>query len=252
MLKAEMDAASQGDHMALQLQYISLVSHRFVSYLHLHSPLNTPQPDRVRITTAVHSAAGENPRCQIVYPFAEDETPEEMVFRLQGWVVDCNLPPLTRSNQSVSSHVQFHQKNAYSWSRRLSRRDLRARQSVRLTGLGVNPFLKAVHGLLSLHESLATHRPGSTFSKFRPLEERGCVVVEVGNRFFLSQEEAGDLPVELMNPCIDPLNILGHLRDEKRGVHTEDNVVKYYERKVVPGDGDKCVRCDMLPPFLLS
>lgn len=121
---------------------------------------------------------------------------------------------------------------------RLSRRDLRARQSVRLSGLGVDQFTEAMHGLLSLREILAASRPGSSFAQFQTLQERSFRVIEVGNRFFLSQEEAGDLPVEGMNAVIDPLNILQQLAEEKRGVHTDDNVVKYYERKVA-GAGEK-------------
>ena len=116
---------------------------------------------------------------------------------------------------------------------RLSRKDLHARQFLRLSGLGTASFAKAKQGILNIHSCTAARLPNTNLNGLRDLEERGFPVIEVGNRYFASQEEAGDADPVLLDKFVDPFGILTQLGAEKRGIHIEDNTVQYFERTFV-------------------
>ena len=68
--------------------------------------LTLSQPEYPRITTALHGGKGVQERSDVVYPFDPKnitEAPEEMVFRVQGFVVHNQLPPVLKLHQCILS-----------------------------------------------------------------------------------------------------------------------------------------------------
>lgn len=56
------------------------------------------QPDHARVSTDVFARGPGRSRVDIVYPINHEnrDTPEEMVFRVQGFVAYSDLPPVTK------------------------------------------------------------------------------------------------------------------------------------------------------------
>ncbi|THH15427.1 hypothetical protein EUX98_g9469 [Antrodiella citrinella] len=165
-------------------------------------------PDRARIATTTYSRKSDRGRVDVVYPYNKDDPetqPEEIVFRLQAYVVHATLPPVSQKTQ-------------------LTRKDLKARQFLRVTGLGATAFDEVIEGLQALRDNVASRLLPSNLSDTRFTDERGHPVLEFGNRYFSFQTEAGsdEDSVELEND-IDPFGILRHIGEEGRG----ESVLKY-------------------------
>lgn len=114
----------------------------------------------------------------------------------------------------------------------MNRKDLHARQFVRISGLGIPQFLEALQGVQAMRDQLATQLPQSTLSAWNVNFERGFPVLEASNRFFSSQEEARTSEAVELGQHVDPMGILASIGQSHRGVHVLDNEVKYYERVV--------------------
>lgn len=67
---------------------------------------NLLQPDRVRVATVIYERPGTK-ILRLMYPPDPDkqDVQEEVVLRLQGYVVQCQLPPILSSTQYVPSTV---------------------------------------------------------------------------------------------------------------------------------------------------
>ncbi|KAI0336886.1 hypothetical protein BDW22DRAFT_1349559, partial [Trametopsis cervina] len=98
-------------------------------------------PERLRISTAVYVGGSNGPR-MLVHPFdsAEDTEREEVVVNLQGYILRCTLPPITRPEQ-------------------LPKNVMAAKQSVILTGLGSELFDAAGRAVMEIHTYLASTLP---------------------------------------------------------------------------------------------
>lgn len=113
------------------------------------------------------------------------------------------------------------------------------KQSVKISGLGVEPFADALRGIQELQSVLATQVDRAAMAPYVVLTDSGYGILEAGNRYFSSSQEAqGQPPVPLGNH-IDPVGILATVKTDIKGVHIQDNVVEYYERRIASADGKK-------------
>ncbi|KAK7037367.1 hypothetical protein VNI00_011117 [Paramarasmius palmivorus] len=144
----------------------------------------------------------------------EDQPPEEIVFSLHGIIMQCDLPPIIRSYGRFVSprHVQ---------------------QRVLLTGLDSPTFAEAMQGLARidgvLRQAIREDHPRALLG-----ETEGYTTVEIANRYFTSKKVTREEHHVNFTKEVDPKGILNDLRGEAF-VHTQDNVVEYYQRQVVNG-----------------
>ena len=104
-----------------------------------------------------------------------------------------------------------------------------AKQSVTLTGLGISEFDQYAAAFIQIHGVLANCLPHGSLRQWKPLIHRGHATIECYNRYFSGSDEADDRPSIELDREIDPFGIL--LTTDVDGVHTEDNVVQYMERR---------------------
>ncbi|KAI1789299.1 hypothetical protein LXA43DRAFT_974333 [Ganoderma leucocontextum] len=135
------------------------------------------------------------------------EGPEEVILRVQGYLIDAMLPPVRQY------HIPHN-----------ANRIINMKQAVTLTGLGVEHFDKDAH-LICRRCQLCDWKPGHNGED---------LMLTFTNRYLTpsilaveNKDAQGETPFDLAE-LIDPLNILRpHLRSE---VHIQENVVEYWQR----------------------
>lgn len=115
---------------------------------------------------------------------------------------------------------------------RIPKNILAAKQWVKLSGLGLDAFDQCATAILEIQQVLSTHLPANTLQPWSPKVERGCMTIEVANRYFSDQEIADE--DEVLGDAIDPLHLLRN-RMPSNARHTRDNEVLYYERRGTKG-----------------
>lgn len=105
---------------------------------------------------------------------------------------------------------------------------LQARQSVKLTGLGVDKFDAYIRGIMEICEVLSMHVPANAMQPYTPAIENGNLVLEFGNRYLSIGQDAQDEEIDLA--AIDPLRLLRN-RMPPGARHVDDNQVLYYEMR---------------------
>lgn len=89
------DTLDKGEEASLQLRSMAAVS---VVVMDEYTGLTNCKPDHARVgTKAFKRSASDRSVVDIVYPDIDSDGPEERIFRLQGFVVETNLPPVNRS-----------------------------------------------------------------------------------------------------------------------------------------------------------
>lgn len=103
------------------------------------------------------------------------------------------------------------------------------KQSVTLTGLGMDRFDAAVHGMQTIHQVLSNHvsQAGGHLRNWTPGRDGQDLTLTFANRYLTSARDVGDETSIDMSAVVDPLNVLHPLI--KNEVHTADNVVEYWE-----------------------
>ena len=158
---------------------------------------------------------------------------EEVVVTLQGYVLRCNLPPITRLEQYVTS-VCKNSKSAYSTLIRIPKNPITAKQSIVITGLGSVEFERSARAVLQIHTLFGSTVPEDTLLPWKPLRDSEYVCLEFSNRYFKGKDD-GNSAVLPLPRNIDPYDML---RAKCHGAeHTEDNVVLYYERTTENSSG---------------
>ncbi|KAH8074204.1 hypothetical protein BXZ70DRAFT_1013197 [Cristinia sonorae] len=195
-LKVVMDREAGGKNQSLQLGVMG-------------------QPDRARVATAALSRAptSSRSRVDIVYPDVKEGSPEEMVFRIQGFIVSAQLPPFMQTPRS-------------------SGKTLQPKQSVKITGLGLEEFDQALKGIQALRDVVSSQYDYTTLTPWKVETERTFSTLEASNRYFSSSHEASGQETVTLGKQVDPMGILLKIGQELRSVHVQDNVVAYYERAV--------------------
>ncbi|KAI1787214.1 hypothetical protein LXA43DRAFT_896598 [Ganoderma leucocontextum] len=138
----------------------------------------------------------------------------EVVLRIQGFIIDLNLPPLRKY------HIPQN-----------SSRLIDLKQSVTLTGLGVQGFDAAVRGIQNIYQVFANHisKSGGHLREWVPGRDQQDLTLTFASRYLTSSRDAGEEPLADLAEFVDPFNVL---RPLLRGeVHTVNNVVEYWERR---------------------
>ncbi|KAI0640355.1 hypothetical protein C8Q79DRAFT_921845 [Trametes meyenii] len=144
--------------------------------------------------------------------------PEELVLRVQGFLVDTSLPPLRR-DQCVLIPANTH-------------RIIDLKQSVTITGLGVEPFDDAGAAVLAVYNQFSAHLKGHHLRTWQPERANAHLSLTFGNRYLTPVKFADGEPHGDLSEVVDPFNVLRpHLSSQ---VHLQENVVEYWERNTQP------------------
>ena len=104
------------------------------------------------------------------------------------------------------------------------------KQSITLTGLGVEHFDKAVRGVGLIYQMFKGHliRRGCQLHDWKPGHDVEDLMLTFTNRYLTPSKDAqGETPFDL-GELVDPLNILWPLLRSE--VHIQENVVEYWQR----------------------
>ena len=97
-----------------------------------------------------------------------------------------------------------------------------------LTGLSSPKFNDAILSVRAIEDIFRQQAADGSMDTWVPSAFQGHPSIDVGNRYFTPRQHAlQDRPISF-SPAIDPDNILSEGMGEEF-VHTEDNVVEYYE-----------------------
>jgi hypothetical protein len=152
--------------------------------------------------------------------------------KVQGYILQCNLPPITCSKQYVIFICKYCQPELMlMFTNRLTQNPLVAKQSVVLTGLGCETFDQAARAILEIHSMFASSLPANSLQSWRPQKDSGDVCIEFSNRYLTRSRYSESALVEL-SPDVDPKGVIATCMQNLEAEHTEDNEVLYFERVV--------------------
>ena len=165
----------------------------------------------------------------LVYPRSKPEDePEEIVLRVQGFVIQSRLPPILNRKQYVNN---IWEEGTYLLisQYRLGDPPINARQSVTLSGLGAENFAQALQGMMRIQQYFGEHCSEGQMESWEPRKDRGHPVLTIGNRY-LSTLDGKDTKQQTvtLEDAIDPFHILREATPS--GVHTTENQVLYFQR----------------------
>ncbi|KAF8578045.1 hypothetical protein K439DRAFT_1621634 [Ramaria rubella] len=161
------------------------------------------------------------------YIFKWHEQPKthdaEVTFRVQGYLVDFNLPPILHSDQN---RLDYH----------------------RMLPGQSKWFHQSVMGFKTIHEIMTRRLPTNSCQMWQPSEFEGHVALDFQSPYFTrkSDEKLAQFPEN-----VDPL---GHLacRGKSKGLWPSlDSLVEYYERKIVVVNKKQLVRHERTEPATL-
>ncbi|KAI0648855.1 hypothetical protein C8Q79DRAFT_904731, partial [Trametes meyenii] len=142
---------------------------------------------------------------------------EECVLRVQGFLVDTRLPPLRPDQIPSNSHKLMTLK-----------------QSVALTGLGIQPFKDASAAIMAIYQQFNLYLKGNGLRQWNPEQAHPYLTLQFANRYLTPAKHAGNEPEVDLCEVVDPFEVLKpRLRSE---VHIQDNVVEYWENN---GQGER-------------
>jgi hypothetical protein len=113
------------------------------------------------------------------------------------------------------------------------------RQSVTLAGYGTPTFEKGIQAILDVQDFFNRNIPANKLDECTIIEKCGeALGLHMTNRYFMPRRETTSETEVALTPDIDPSGILAGVVGD-HFFHGEQNVVKYYNRRVVHGGAIK-------------
>ncbi|EIW65145.1 uncharacterized protein TRAVEDRAFT_111478, partial [Trametes versicolor FP-101664 SS1] len=146
---------------------------------------------------------------------------EELVLRVQGFLVESTLPPIRRN----------HCVRLPSNPNRL----IDLRQTVTVSGLGVEPFDGAVSAVMTIYQHFCAHLVGHNLRTWSTSRLENHLTLSFGNRYLTASKFAEGEPRGDLSDVVDPFYILQPRLTTQ--VHLQENVVEYWEKTVTENQG---------------
>ncbi|KAH8103151.1 hypothetical protein BXZ70DRAFT_1006306 [Cristinia sonorae] len=194
--------------------------------------------DRARVSTAVYARDPTKPKSRVdmIYPLQnKDEQPEEIVFRVQGYLVYAELPPVWKLPSSRTDNQKM----------------IHPKQIVTLSGLGHPMFARNFIGLQALQDVFSANLGRDVFLPLKTTTMFGHPVIQFSNRYLsTSQESDGQEAAELTGD-IDPAGLIDKLAHQYGGAHLLDNMVQYFEKGPSANDSNE-IRYRVIKPGFIN
>ncbi|KAI0349264.1 hypothetical protein OH77DRAFT_1499631 [Trametes cingulata] len=149
---------------------------------------------------------------------------EELVLRVQGFLLEANLPPLRRNQIPGNAN-----------------RLIDLKQSITVGGLGSELFDDAVSGMITIYEHFKTQLRGYNLRPWRPEQRENHLALTFSNRYLTQAKFAQGETVVDLSLDVDPFNVLRPRLTSQ--VHLQENVVEYWEHSMTGTDGSISVGC---------
>ncbi|EIW54544.1 uncharacterized protein TRAVEDRAFT_84071, partial [Trametes versicolor FP-101664 SS1] len=143
---------------------------------------------------------------------------EELMLRVQGFLVESTLPPIRR-NQLPSNPNRL----------------IDLRQTVTVSGLGVEPFDGAVSAVMTIYQHFCAHLVGHNLRTWSTSHLENHLTLSFGNRYLTASKFAEGEPRGDLSNVVDPFYILQPRLTSQ--VHLQENVVEYWEQTVTENQG---------------
>lgn len=100
-----------------------------------------------------------------------------------------------------------------------------------MSGLGSAEFENTLHGVFALQSVIESVLDKSSVGQRKLDLENGFGALEASSRFFTKEEDVSDGERMEFSDEVDPHNLLLEVGTNDRLVHTQENVVQYFERR---------------------
>ncbi|KAJ3967449.1 hypothetical protein EV361DRAFT_953207 [Lentinula raphanica] len=161
------------------------------------------------------------PNCWRIVWADESDTPNEVLFHMQGVVEGKSLPPFKKLSESRQIKKIRH-----------------TRQWIVISGLGNEAFSNDCEGIMEVYALFARIANASGPIQFKTVNEREAV--EVGNRLFTPREEAPGMEWADVEEDVDSMGFMEWVKKNNIGlIHGEENVVRYGEEYTKFNDENK-------------
>jgi len=102
------------------------------------------------------------------------------------------------------------------------------RQSIMLTGFGVDKMETCIKGVQAIFRRFERMLPANTLEEWTPTLFNGYNAIDMGNRFFTGRHEQSNHEIVPFKPSVDPDGILEQAMGSDF-VHLRENEVEYFE-----------------------
>ncbi|KAF8585341.1 hypothetical protein K439DRAFT_1562903 [Ramaria rubella] len=136
----------------------------------------------------------------------------EITFRVQGYLVDLELPPIAKNT-------------------RLPRNVAWAKQRVHICGLGSSAFQESVRNIKAIHEVMAHRLSVNNVREWQPVQFEGHLDIDIQCSYF-PRCHNNDTILPSFPDYMDPFGILMQAGQNKGLRPSQGSVVEYYERTV--------------------
>ncbi len=113
-----------------------------------------------------------------------------------------------------------------------------------MSGLGIEPFDKAVSAVMTIYQHFCAHLVGHNLRTWRTSRLENYLTLSFGNRYLTASKFAEGEPRGDLSDVVDPFYILQPRLTTQ--VHLQENVVEYWEQTVTENQG-RCVVFRCLP-----
>lgn len=162
----------------------------------------------------------------------EDNTPEEVILSIQGYLVKAKMPPITHESEYVICMLWMH--IILTANASIARtKVLHTEQYLQVTGLDNAQFGEAAVAMLSIHQLFSKLLVKGSMHDWEVKREQEHIVLDFHNPYLTLREKAVSSNIIDIPQDIDPFGILKkHVTNE---VFTTDSIIQCFQR--MKGDG---------------
>lgn len=112
---------------------------------------------------------------------------------------------------------------------RIPKTIIRAKQRVCLGGLDLPQFATYISAIQAIWQVFASNLPERALQMWQPQWSHGFIGLDASSRYFVSASGAETAAQSPLGASIDPLGLLQRAASTRHLVHTDKNIVKFYE-----------------------
>lgn len=164
-----------------------------------------------------------------------NDTPEEVILNIQGYLTKAKIPPITHESEYVSC-VPCVTHPLITVASIACTKVLHTEQYMRITGLGNAQFGESAVSMLSIHQLFSKQLMKGSIHDWEVKREQDYIVLDFHNPYLSLREKILSSNIIDIPQDVDPLGILRkHVTNE---VFTTDSIVQCFQR-IKEGDSSQ-------------